>query len=1043
MAVADVIVPVADGGTEMRAGKTPQPAGGGDFKYWAFISYSHRDRVWGDWLHRVLETYRVPRQIRARPGRDGALPRRIMPVFRDKEELPTSANLGEAIYQALLASRYLIVICSTASARSIWVNEEVRNFKRMGRADRIMCLVIDGEPNATDRGDPAREAFCPALRYEVGPDGAIAAARAEPLAADVRDIGNRGLAALLEPILSRLDLRFRGPWLREARIKLTAGILGVDFDRLWQRERRRRFWRRVQASALALVVAAGGYAVWYRLAVSQSLELASKALESIEGQRYDEALKVILNAVPRDPDAPFARPLLPEVQAALDLAMIRNRLYAVLGGIRYETETIEMSADGILMATSSRDGTVRLWDTRSWRQTAVFFAFDAPPDGDSTKPLQPKADPERIGRPLALHPLRPVIAAATIDGRVMLFDTRSGAPVATLVHASGYAQAKTEAARQYFLIRSLMFDAGGERLLSAGEDGTVRIWDWQRGMEAMPALRHPAAVKAARFDPFGRFIATVCDDGATRLWDARTGALLKLLPGGGGDFATLRFDAAGTRLAVATNLRIYLWDTDNPRSPLPVAILQHEDAVRWIEFSPDNKLLASASDDGTARLWAVASGAQVARVEHQRSVRRALFDPTGRYFATVSEDRLVRVWDLEGKPLPGLTLRGHTHFVFAGAFTRDGSRLVTASSDMTLRVWDMTPRARGVVLQGMAQMRRALFMPDGKRVIAAGIDRRVMIFDAETGCRLDDDRFADTHLDRVNGLALSPEGDRFVTVSRDRTAKVWFLDPTRQPIVLTRDPNEPVARSHDAEVVSAAFSPDGKRIVTTSRDSTARLWNAETGTPIPGIPPLLHTDGKPVWGAVFSFDGRLVLTAGHDEQAGIWDAATGKNLRWLRPKEGRKAAINVAVFDRDAGLAATGSDDGTVRIWDVATGAQIGSPLRHDDQVVSLAFAPSGDYLVSGTSSGTIRFWRVSDHELLEIWYVHDGHAVRSIVFDRSGERILTAADDRTAQVWPSRTDRSRLLQEALAAGRRICRRTPETPEWSDVWRWCPADLAE
>ena len=1029
----------------MRTGEMPQPGSGERFKYWAFISYSHRDRVWGDWLHRAFETYRVPSQIRARPGRDGELPRRIMPIFRDREELPTSANLGEVINQALLQSRYLVVICSPASAHSIWVNEEVRNFKRIGRADRIMCLVVDGEPNSTDRGSPEREAFCPALRHQVDGNGTIFAARAEPLAADVRQIGTGSLAALLQPILSRLDLRFRGYWLREARLKLTAGILGVDFDRLWQRERRRRFWRRMQAAAAALVVVAGAYGVWLRLAESHSLELASKALELMQGERNDEALKVLLNAVPRDPDSPFARPLIPEAQAALDLAMVRNRLYAVLGGTKYETETIEMSADGSVMATSSRDGTVRLWDTKTWRQTALFFAFDPPPNRDPKEPRRPKVDPERVGRPLALHPLRPVVAAGTVDGRVMLFETRDGAePAAVLAHASGYAEAKTEAARQRFLIRSVMFDAAGDRMLSAGEDGTVRIWDWQRRTEVVPPLQHPAAVKAARFDPFGRFVATACDDGATRLWDARTGAQLSQMPGGGGEFATLRFDASGERLAVATNLRVLLWNTGNPRSPLAIAPpLQHGDAVRWIEFSPDNSLLATASDDGTARLWDVASGAERVRVEHRRSVRRALFDPTGQHFATVSEDRLVQVWDLAGKPVPGYALRGHTHFVFAGAFSRDGSRLVTAASDMSLRVWDMTPHARGVVLQALAPLRRAFFMPDGKHVIAAGIDRRVMVFDAETGKRIDDDRFAETHQDRVNGLALSPEGERFVTVSRDRTAKLWYLDPTRQPLILTRSPDDAVPRSHDDEVVSAAFSPDGKRIVTTSRDSTARIWDAETAAPVPGIPPLLHTDGKPVWGAVFSFDGRLVLTAGHDERAGIWDAATGQNLRWLSPSENRKAAINAAAFNGDASLAATASDDGTVRLWDVATGRQIGSSMLHDDQVVSVAFHPAGGYLVSGSISGTMRFWRVSDHELLEIWYVHDGQAVRSIAFDRSGERILTASDDRTAHVWPIQSDRSRLLQEAFAAGRRICRRTPETPEWSDVWRWCPADLAE
>jgi dipeptidyl aminopeptidase/acylaminoacyl peptidase len=207
------------------------------------------------------------------------------------------------------------------------------------------------------------------------------------------------------------------------------------------------------------------------------------------------------------------------------------------------------------------------------------------------------------------------------------------------------------------------------------------------------------------------------------------------------------------------------------------------------------------------------------------------------------------------------------------------------------------------------------------------------------------------------------------------------------------------------------------------------------------VPPLLHTDGKPVWSAAFSPDGKLILTAGQDEQAGIWDAATGANLHWLKPAESRKAAINFAAFSPDGSLAATASDDRSVRLWEVATGRQIGAPLVHDDIVLSLAFHPDGSYLVSGSLNGAMRFWRVSDRKLFDIWYVHDGQSVQTIAFDAAGERIVTASADGTAHVWPTKTDRSRLLQEAAEAGQRICRRVPGTPEWSDVWRWCPSDL--
>src|ERR1700745_1847979 len=100
-----------------------------DYKYWAFISYSHQDRAWGNWLHRSLEPYRLPGRLVGREHWSGPLPRRLAPVFRDRDELPSSADLSSVINQALLDSRYLIVVCSPQSATSRWVNEEIKHFK--------------------------------------------------------------------------------------------------------------------------------------------------------------------------------------------------------------------------------------------------------------------------------------------------------------------------------------------------------------------------------------------------------------------------------------------------------------------------------------------------------------------------------------------------------------------------------------------------------------------------------------------------------------------------------------------------------------------------------------------------------------------------------------------------------------------------------------------------------------------------------------------------------------------------------------------------
>ncbi len=205
-------------------------------RFRAFISYSHQDELWAQWLHKSLESYRVPRKLVGQTTAAGVIPDRLAPVFRDRDELPSATDLNRKVNEALGQSANLIVVCSPRSAASRWVNEEVLAFKRLGRADRIFCLVVDGEPNATDLpGRAGEECFAPALRYEIGSDGQPTAQRTEPIAADART-GKDG-----KP---------------NAKLKLIAGMLDVGFDTLKQRELHRRNRRMAAITALALIVMA-------------------------------------------------------------------------------------------------------------------------------------------------------------------------------------------------------------------------------------------------------------------------------------------------------------------------------------------------------------------------------------------------------------------------------------------------------------------------------------------------------------------------------------------------------------------------------------------------------------------------------------------------------------------------------------------------------------------------------------------------------------------------------------------------------------------
>lgn len=233
------------------------------YKYVAFISYSHADERWSRWLHRALETYRVPRHLIGRTTEYGTVPGRLTPVFRDRDELTGAADLGSTVTAALEASRHLIVICSPSAARSRWVDEEVRVFKRAGRGERILTLVVDGEPNASSRpGEEAQECFAPSLRFEMDRDGGLSTRPAEPVASDVRP-GKDGRT--------------------NAKLKLIAGLLGIGFDELKQREHRRQQRRLllITAAALTGVLITGALAVTAWLARQDAVRNRDRAEDLI------------------------------------------------------------------------------------------------------------------------------------------------------------------------------------------------------------------------------------------------------------------------------------------------------------------------------------------------------------------------------------------------------------------------------------------------------------------------------------------------------------------------------------------------------------------------------------------------------------------------------------------------------------------------------------------------------------------------------------------------------------------------------------------
>jgi tetratricopeptide (TPR) repeat protein len=294
------------------------------FKYRAFLSYSHRDKTWGKWLHATLEGYRIDKDLLGRETPAGPVPKTLRPIFRDRDDFSAGHSLSEQTLAALEASQFLIVICSPNAAQSKYVNEEVRRFKMLGRAKRVIPVIVDGEP-----GDPARECFPPALRYKIATDGQFTDEPEEPIAADAR------------PQSDGKEI---------AKQKVVAGLLGLGLDEIVRRaerarRRRNRFWAALAGVFLLFAVAASGSAVyaWQQLKTNEAFlnatlrratEIVDEAVAQAEKYNVPRAATLALLARAEglfDDMALYGRPT-PELRYRKAWMLIQfARNYAILG----------------------------------------------------------------------------------------------------------------------------------------------------------------------------------------------------------------------------------------------------------------------------------------------------------------------------------------------------------------------------------------------------------------------------------------------------------------------------------------------------------------------------------------------------------------------------------------------------------------------------------------------------------------------------------------------------------------------------------------
>jgi WD40 repeat protein len=383
-----------------------------------------------------------------------------------------------------------------------------------------------------------------------------------------------------------------------------------------------------------------------------------------------------------------------------------------------------------------------------------------------------------------------------------------------------------------------------------------------------------------------------------------------------------------------------LWDAGTRKL---LKVLSDNQDSNSASFSPDGKLIVTGGTDGVVRIYDGTSGTPVRELQgHTAQVHRAIFSPDGTYIVSASDDNTVRVWKVAtGEAFK--VLRGHTAAVNEVTFSPDKIHFATEAADETAMIWSLDSD-QGKVLTGLTGTKAALaFDPDGKLIATEG--------------------------GPGTELGALPEGDYPVTVWDVATGKMKFR-----------------LRGHRDYIAGVSFSRDGA-IVTSSGDSTARLWTADGQ-----LVKELRGHTRQLSGAIFSPDGQFVVTASADNTLRVWDSLDGKLVTEFR---GHSQPVNNVAFSSDGQFIVSASDDQTARLWLFRPGSGATSSTiesrDHSAAVTSIACSPDGLAVAATTRDGKLWVDGVGMQRSVPFTYLVDRSAkVANVRFSPDGRSIAT-----------------------------------------------------